>query len=322
MNVKKEYLILGIVIVALAVYLVQRNPDRTHYTLPSVPALTAADITRIQITRPDGTVVLARRDGRWVLDPQGYPVDPKTAQEMVDTIAGLSLTALVSESKNFVLYELDEDHRVNVKAWQGDQLRRDFDAGKAAPSFRHTFVRIAGDDRVFHARDNFSFRFRMGIEDLRDKAVLAFDRRDIREIRITSGADAVALTRVAPEPEASQADQPPAAPAPGPEWQSGDGRPVDGAAVNELLLALSGLRCEKFIEDRGRDALGEPVFSIGLEGAQTHSLDLFAPGGAGDTGRPAVSSASPYPFLLPEEQAKRIMKPPADYVKTQEQSKG
>ena len=44
MKVKKEYLILGVVIAALAVYLYQRSSDRTHYTLPQPPALAAADV--------------------------------------------------------------------------------------------------------------------------------------------------------------------------------------------------------------------------------------------------------------------------------------
>lgn len=317
MKIKKEYLILGVIVAMLAVYLYERSSDRTLYTLPALPALAASDITKIQMTRGGETVVLVRQDGRWVIDPPGWPVDPKTAQEMLDTLAGLTLTALVAESKNYSLYELDDAHKVNVKAWQGDQLRRDIDIGKAAPSFRHTFVRIAGDDRVFHAQDNISFRFRAAANDLRDKTVLAFNREDIQEIQIAQGAAQASLTRTSSKAEPPAAGQP--APA---TWQGADGQTANSAAVLGLLGELSNLRCEQFIDDRDRAGLGAPVYSIVLKGPQDYRLTLFAPGAKDAPTTPAVSSGSTYPFLLSEDQAKRIMKNPTDFFKAEEKKEG
>lgn len=317
MKIKKEYLILGIIIAALAVYLYVRSADRTLYTLPKLPALAASDITKIQMARPGETVVLVRKDGRWVIDSRGWPVDPKTAQEMLDTLTGLTLTAMVAESKNYSLYELDDEHKVNVKAWQGDQLSRDIDIGKAAPSFRHTFVRIAGDDRVFHAQDNISFRFRAAVDDLRDKTVLAFNREEIQEIQITQGAASASLTRTPANAESPPAGQP------APDiWQAADGQTANSGAVQALLGELSSLRCEQFIDDRVKAVLGAPVYSIALKGPKDYTLTLFGPGEKDAPRHPAVSSGSDYPFLLSEDQAKRIMKNPADYFKAEEKKEG
>lgn len=317
MKMKKEYLILGVVIAALAVYLYQRSADRTHYTLPVLPTLAAADVSKIQMTRGAETVVLVRRDGRWLIDPPGYPVDPKLAQEMLDTLCGLTLTALVSESKNYALYELDDAQKANVKAWQGDQLKRDLDVGKAASSFRHTFVRIAGDDRVYHGRDNFSFRFRTRIEDLRDKTVLAFNRQDIQEIQITKGETRLALVRT-PAP----AETPPAGQSPASGWQTGDGRPANGAVIEALLGELSNLQCEGFIEGRDKAAFGDPVYAITLKGPQEHSLGLFAPAGSDSKDHPAVSSGSAHPFNLTEDCARRLMKNQEEFLKKEEKKEG
>jgi hypothetical protein len=321
MKIKKEFFILAAIIVALAVYLFQRSSDRTHYTLPAFPALAAADITKIQLTRPGETVALVRQDDRWVIDPQGYPVDPKSAQEMLETITGLNLTALVAESKNYALYELDDEHKVNVKVWQNDQLKRDIDVGKAAPSFRHTFVRLAGDDRVFHGKDNFSFRFRTRIEDLRDKTVLAYNRRDIHEVQLTSGDQTVTFTRIPSKKEEPASGQPapsetPPAGQPAPNaWQSSDGRPADSAAVESLLGELANLRCDDFIEGGEKAAFSNPVYSIVLRDAQEHTLSIFAPAGPDSKYCPAVSSGSEYVFQLSEDHAQRIMKNPADFFK-------
>ena len=51
MKSKKEYIILGIVIAALAAYLGFQKTDRTHYELPVIAQLEAADITEVTITK-------------------------------------------------------------------------------------------------------------------------------------------------------------------------------------------------------------------------------------------------------------------------------
>jgi hypothetical protein len=307
-KLKKEFIILGVIIVALSVYLFQRSGDRTRYTLPEVPALAASEITKIEITRAGQSVVLTRKDERWVIEPTGVAAAPKSVQEMIEALTGLTLTALVAESKNYSLYELDDESKIHVRAWQDGRLRRELDIGKTAPSFRHTFVRLAGDDRVYHARDNFRFRFAGGPEDLRDKTVLSFKRPDIAEVRITSGSAEATFSRAkSPEPGAQTPEE-------SRLWQGPAGAAVNAARLNALLAALSDLTCEKFIPDRGKESFGRPVFSITLKGGQEHSLSIFAPAGADAGGHPAVSSASDSPFVLSEDQAKTIMQDPGELL--------
>jgi hypothetical protein len=314
MKLKKEYLILAAVIFGLSAYLYYRSADRTHYTLPKLPALAAPDVTKVQMARGGETVTLARKDGRWVIEPQGWTVDPKTAQEILEAITGLSLTALVSESKSYAIYELDDERKANVKAWQGDQLRREFDVGKAAPSFRHTFVRPAGDERVFHAQDNISFRFRMAVDDLRDKAVLAFKPEEIEEVRITQAGATTSLTRKQVEAAAGQAT-------PATAWIGSDGRTADPGAVQSLLAELSKLSCEKFVTDRDKASFEAPEVTIELKGAAEHTLKIFAPLSAEDKSRPAVSSGSDAPFSLADYQLQQLMKPGEAYFGKAEEKK-
>ncbi|MCK7466945.1 MAG: DUF4340 domain-containing protein [Desulfosudis oleivorans] len=96
---------------------------------------------------------------------------------MLETLAGLSLTALVAESKNYALYELDDGP-------QGHTSRPGRTTGSSAtstsarphPPSGHTFVRIAGDDRVYHAPTISASASQSGLDDLRDKTVLSFKR--------------------------------------------------------------------------------------------------------------------------------------------------
>ncbi len=314
MKVKKEYIILTVVIIALTVYLVMRSSDRTQYQLPDVPQVAAQEISRLQITKGQASIVINKKDDKWYIAPDEFPADANKVKNMLNAIEKLTLTALVSESKNYNLYDLNEDKKLNVKAWQGEDLKRDVDLGKTASSFRHTFVRPAGDERVFHARGNFKNNFDFSVDDLRDKLVLALNPADIQLIQVIKDQQTLTISKsqapvVVDNTEAEKKSDP----APGAKksaWQAADGRPVEETAVNQLLNAVSDLHCEKFIIDRQKEDFTSPLFTLQLKGGQEYSLTIFAKTAEKDTDFPAVSSGSNYPFLLSGSQVDRIMKDP------------
>ena len=189
MKLKKEYIILAVIIIALSVYLYKRSSDRTLYQLPEIPKVARKDITKLRITRGKTAIVLNKKDDKWYIEPAGYPADANKVKDMLNALENFTLTALVSESKNYNRYELDDAQKTNVKVWQGDDLRLDFDLGKTAPSFRHTFVRPSGEERVFHAQGNLKNSFDVGMDQLRDKTVLAFNPADIQQVEIAEDRD-------------------------------------------------------------------------------------------------------------------------------------
>ncbi len=311
MKVKKEYIILALVIIALSAYLVMRSSDRTQYQLPDVPQVAAQEISRLQISKGQASIVINKKDDKWYIAPDEFPADANKVKNMLNAIEKLTLTALVSESKNYNLYDLNEDKKLNVKAWQGEDLKRDVDLGKTASSFRHTFVRPAGDERVFHARGNFKNNFDFSVDDLRDKLVLALNPADIQLIQVIKDQQTLTISKsqapvVVDNTEAEKKSDP----APGAKksaWQAADGRPIEETAVNQLLNAVSDLRCEKFINDRQKEDFTSPLFTLQLKGGQEYSLTIFAKTTDNDTDFPAVSSGSNYPFLLSGSQVDRIM---------------
>jgi len=314
MKVKKEYIILAVVIIALSVYLTMRSTDRTQYQLPEVPPVAAKDVTKLQITRKKVNTVINKKDDKWFIAPEEWPADGDKIKEMLKAIENLTLTALVSESRNYNLYDLDTEKKITVKAWQGETLRRDVDLGKTASSFRHTFVKTAGDERVYHARGNFRDNFDISVDDLRDKVVLTMNLSEIQQIQVSKDQQSLTLNKT-PVPVAvegtSTEKKPEATPASSqPVWQAADGRPVDGAVVKQILGAVANLRCEKFINDRQKNDFSSPLFTLQLKGAQESSLKIFAKTAEKDTTYPAVSSGSNYPFLLSGDQADQIMKDP------------
>jgi hypothetical protein len=332
MKIKKEYIILVVIIIALSVYLLMRRGDRTLYELPEIPQVSQKEITRIEITRGKTIIDLNKKDDRWYIAPKEYPADTGKVKNMLDNIEKLTLTALVSESKNYNLYDLSGEAKINVKAWQGDSLKRDIDVGKTASSFRHTFVITAGDDRVFHARGNFRNTFDTTVDDLRDKTILTYTPSDIQQIQITEEKQSFMLTRTQlPEKEEPPiADKKESASPPGQKtvWQTPDGRTGDEAAVSQLLNTLSNLRCETFIEDRGKEDFTTPLINIQLKGSQEYSFSIFAKTEETETEHPAISSASKYAFRKTDSKtqgiindASNILKEPGSDKKTTEPEK-
>jgi hypothetical protein len=316
MKIEKEYIGLVIIILGLSVYLVLRSPDRTHYELPRVPEIGKKDISRIEISKAGSTILLNKKDGHWQVGPQGYAANADRVTNMVNIIAKLAVTALVSESRNYSRYSLDDENKITVKAWTADKLTREFEVGKVATSYRHTFIKLAGDDRVYHANGDFRSQFDQTVDRLRDKTVLSFDPSKIQEIQITKGAEVITLGRTEVPAEMGTGPESDAEAPRSPEvetvWQTSDGKKGDKTQLEKLMTILSDLKCETYIDDLRKEDLAEPMYTLRLKGAQDYTLSIFAKMEKDAKHYPAVSSENDYPFLLPEWQVNSLMKKPEE----------
>ena len=318
MKLKIEYLILVVVILALSMYLVLHKRDRLQYGLPELHKLMKKEITKIQISKQDTAVLLSRKGNVWQIVPEGYQAEGSQVENMLDVIEALTLTALVSESRNYDRYSLDEENKIEVKAWVGDKLSRVFQIGKAATTFRHTFVKLSDDPRVYQATGDFRNKFDLSVDNLRDKTVLAFDASEIREIHLSTGEQSIVFTRkqvhgeiTSSQEEKSQSSQ---APMEGPTWQSTDGKSGDESKLNRILTTLSNLRCERYLEDGKKEDLSDPICTIQLTGVKKYSLSIYEKIEANSNNYPATSSDNDYAFLLPSWQVNDILKAPEEFL--------
>lgn len=311
MRFKKEYIVLFLVIAALSSYLILRNPDKTHYRLPEMPDISKADISKIDLSKKGTTIVLTKTGGTWQISPEGYPCDMEKIKNLLGVIEKIKLTEPVSESKNYHRYGLDGDEKITVRSWQGDTLKREFDVGKAASSFRHTFVRIVGDHRVYLARRNFRNDFEQTVDSLRDKTVLSFNQADIREVHVTQDRQTLVLKRLQAPVEVStgQKAKPKVS---GPEkgealWHGPGGAKVNETELAGLLSTLSSLKCNSYLYDKKKTDLSGPLYTIDLKGRKDYSISVFPKNTKENPNYPAVSSENEYAFELPAWQAEKIM---------------
>ncbi len=323
MKIKKEYMILLGIIAVLVIYLIfGTGRSKMSYAIPDLKSLDQSEITRIEVIQADRSLTLAGEGDVWKIQPQEFLADPVKIQDMLKTIAELRLTDLAAESQDFQRYDLDEDSRITVKAFKADEMLRQFDIGKTPSTYRHTFVRMADDTKVYYAKESFRSRFEIEINDLRDKGVMEFDKNEISEIRITQANETLVFVKKAvPAPqEAGETEAegeavtepPPEPPADQEAWVTSDGRTGDKADLDTILSELSDLRCDEFLEEGSPDQDQEPVFSVTVKGAKDFTLRIFPKQDTESGSYPALSSESSYPFLLSTYKAERIIKKKKD----------
>jgi len=320
MKLKKEYIILAVVIVALVAYLVSRKQDRSLYDLPEIATVEPKKINRVELLRGEDTITFRKQGSEWTISPENYLADPVKVKDMLTVVESLTLTELISESKNYQRYDLDAKDGIQLKCWAKDDLIFEILIGKAAESFNHTFVKLPDDQAVYHANGNFRNKFDMEIGDFREKTVLAFDKETIDVLDIQAGGEAETYTKqeTPPDPAEAKDGETPAAQDAGskPKWVNDKGEDADAGKITSLISALSNLKCEKFIEGKSKSDFSDPVHTLTLTGVKEYTLRLYAEMEVdGESFFPAVSSENNYPFLMTQWRSENLIKKPADLKK-------
>lgn len=306
MKVKKEYVILGVIIVVLVGYLVFQDSNHSRQALPELPKVTEKEITGIEIKSSTGNISLARKGDDWVMGENAWLADKSKVTPILTAITELRLIALVSTAKAYERYDLTDEKKITVIAQAGDREVRRFDIGKAADTFQQTFMMIPNDPNVYHALKNIRRTFETKADALRNMKVLAVPVETIKEIRLAGAGKTASYTRhEVPEPERKEnpgeAQKPEEKKAqtekPVITWQDAAGKTLDNDTVKRLLAKFSGLSCESYINEKKKEEFANPVYGVTLMSEKTYALSIFDKK-EGDEGYPAVSSENDYPFIL------------------------
>jgi hypothetical protein len=323
-GLKFEYILLGIVILSLVLYLFLRNPDKIQYSIPEIDSISVEDVSKLELIKADETITLEKKDEEWLIVPQGYPADKEKVNKMAKEISELTLTDVISESKSgYSKYGLDQKEGIRARAYGQKEVIREFTIGKQAPTYRHTFVRILDDTRVFQARNSFRSQFEQTVDNLRNKTVMKFDPAEIREIELKQGKESLLFSKqmekveIKAQPNDTEGKQS-TEKSPQPQeveiWVTPDGTRAKTETMKSLITDLSNLRCLKFEEDKMKSDLTNPVYSIVLKGNESYTLNLFPKNKEADDSYPAITSVSAYPFFLSSYKAESLMKKPEDIL--------
>jgi hypothetical protein len=319
MKLKKEYLILLLIIVALSAYLILHSQNQTHYVLPQPAKADAQKINRLVITSDGDHIELDKKDDQWDVGPKAYAADAVKVRNMVKAATDLTLSDLISESGNYERYDLNNDRKIDVQAFADDTMVRNFAVGKTSPTYQHTFVRLADDPNVYTARGQLRHTFSHTISDLRDLTVLSFDKEAITSLVIQEGKHSLTLTKKEILPEEKKQTDKKATPTekkaagaqPQPQWQDPSGKSVDQSTVLQLLKEFSNFKCNTYLADNAAGDLKDktPRWTLTFKaGKVNHNFSVFDNPDTKATEFSALSSSGPYAFTIARSKEENVEK--------------
>ncbi len=329
---KKEYLMLAVIIAVLCAYLVLHKENKTNYTTPDVPAVKINDIKKIKLIKGKKEVSIEKEDDNWLVTEKKYPADKTKVNAMLNVIAKLSLSDLISKSRDLARYKLDPEHRIKIIAENdsGSVIRK-FCIGKTAPTFRHTFVTMDDNKDVYYANGNFRSDFDHDINGFRDKTVLSFKKNLIQQIKIEKGKHKKEFfieKAAAPENKISDVKSAKNSDKTGSslktkntksmtdqKWESKDNSYFNVSDIKDLMSELADLKCSSYTAFDSKDAYKSkaPLFVIHLKlkgekvigNKKNVVISIYSKNKNGDY--PGICSENRYPFILGSYEGKNIL---------------
>ena len=179
---KKEYLILTALILILSAYIVFHKDNNNTYSLLKINLPQKSKIIKLILGKNNKELIFKKeKEEKWIINT--YPANQSLVNNILDAISNLKVSALISsQKKDIKRYQLDNENKIKVKAFENDKKVFEFTIGKTAPSFNHTFVAFKNNPNIYHANGSFRPDFEKSIEDYRDKKILDFEKKSIKKI--------------------------------------------------------------------------------------------------------------------------------------------
>ncbi|MCA1794112.1 MAG: DUF4340 domain-containing protein, partial [Desulfobacteraceae bacterium] len=197
-----------------------------------------------------------------------------------------------------------------------------------ASTFNHTFVMLENNPDIYHAKGSFRTHFDKTVAEFRDKQVLDFLQSAIKKVTIQIQGKQIDLTARSLQADNTRADKSDNGQAPS-EIQTDqpdnrqaetdsheavsetvfryeDGSSPDPETVSNLLSTLSGLTCDRFLENSDKSTLEKeaPDLKITLENEDTIVLSMFDQ--TEDDQVFGISSMNEYAFVFQNHVAKDL----------------
>ncbi len=291
--------VLAAILIALGafyyVYEVRLGPEREKTEGRKGRVFTAepADVTEVEIKRPDSVVKLKREGDGWqILEPVKARGDRGPIDETVTSVVTARMDREI-ESAPAALGDFGLDKpaaEVTLRLKDGKPLG--LALGAKSPTGVWVYAREVGKPAVFVVGDSVLRDTTRPLADFRDKAVLAFDQKDVTALEIITRDDTIAV---------EQADG---------RWKLTRPRalPADGDTLRDFLEKLRAARVKEFVAEAPRSlepfGLDRPVkvsIHTGRDKDRATMTLLFGRADAGKKGVYAMRAGESAVVVIPDE---------------------
>lgn len=138
-----------------------------------------ADLLRIDVTRPDGTITLVERPDSWWIEG----TEMRASRQMVNRVKHqlhdlVSRASVVDDADEGALYGLGPN-AIHVKLTLRDGKILDFDAGDPNPSGVSFYIQRTGDDAIFTVKKSAVDYYSLELNEFRERRFASFDTKDV-----------------------------------------------------------------------------------------------------------------------------------------------
>jgi len=221
---------------------VRRAAD--EYRSRELFASPSSEVSRVEISRGQGSLVLARREGVWwISQPFTDLADASAADRLVDELTALRARDFIHSNEDLAALSLSPPlYRVSLTGEKGVVSAVDFGATRSDGDS----VYARRDGQVLTVERDIVDELSREAEPFRSTALVAFDRGEVASVDARFGETSYALAQEAGG------------------WSAG-GRPVLAAAADDALRAIADLKSRAFIDETSAKALEPATATVAIK---------------------------------------------------------
>ena len=203
----------------------------------------SADVSRLEISRGQGMLALARREGLWwISQPISDLADASSADRLVGELTALRARDFIHSNEDLAALSLNPPlYRVSLTGAKGVVTSVDFGATRSDGDT--VYARREG--QVLTVDRDIVDELSKEAEPFRATTLVAFDRGEVSAVDARFGEESFALIQESGG------------------W-SAAGRPVIAAAADDLLRSLADVKSRAFLDEASAKALEPATSTIGI----------------------------------------------------------
>lgn len=311
---KKIYISLAVILALTAYIIISKNSgSRGIVKLPDWKGQASA----ISVSGPNVKYTILNEKDKWVIGADKFPADSAAVNDIEKKFKEIEITDQISEGEYYEKYDLTPDKYFEITIVKDKSQVRKIFIGKKGATQHHTYVRIGGLPGVFLADGTFESITAKSLNDLRDKDVLKLDPDLVESINIAYKGKLFSLKKetseqkaeIQPDKKNEKKGSDDATPPPQKivNWfYAGDPKnPLSKNKIDQLIALMNPLKAIDFpVIDKS--SLKNPVCEIKIYAEKKEIFLKIFEKEKDKNHYPAISSESPYVFLMDEWKTKKL----------------
>jgi len=267
---KPVYLLVGILFIFLIIYFLLLQKEKKTFSPRKVEnflQLDSALVDRIEFGKFDTRLILQKIKGRWyIVEPDSFRADNNAVGQLLGLASRLEVGEVISSNreKQF-LFQVDTLTGTRVNFLEGERSLASLVVGKTSKDYLHAYLRKMDSDDVYLTDVSFSRMVNRGVNQWRDRLILAFDPQQVKEIELNTGRKRFKLTREDTLWLSSR-------------YPYRKSSPADVEAVEKYLKTVARIRADDFAQKSEEEKIDfqKPEFSLRIVFQDGHEEKLFA----------------------------------------------